>query len=65
MAANPEGLSPQYGMAINGNEFVFLKLGTSSEYDVSCSFSLFPRRHELGQVAQILKALGQWVLGQG
>ncbi|MFM7449224.1 MAG: type I restriction endonuclease [Leptolyngbyaceae cyanobacterium] len=65
MAANPEGQLPQYGMATNGDEFVFLKLGTSTEYDVSRSFSLFPRRHELGQVAQILKALGQCVLGQG
>ncbi|TVP66550.1 MAG: type I restriction endonuclease subunit R [Leptolyngbya sp. LCM1.Bin17] len=65
MAANPEGQFPQYGMATNGDEFVFLKLGTSTEYDLSRSFSLFPRRHELGQVAQILKALGQCVLGQG
>lgn len=65
MAANPEGQFPQYGMATNGDEFVFLKLGTSTEYDLSRSFTLFPRRHELGQVAQILKALGQCVLGQG
>jgi hypothetical protein len=65
MAANPDGSFPQYGMATNGDEFVFLKLGTSTEYDVSRSFSLFPRRHELGRVAQILKALEQCVLGQG
>lgn len=64
MAANPDRQFPQYGMATNGDEFVFLKLGTGLEYDTSRSFSLFPRRHELGHVAQILKALGQWVLGQ-
>jgi len=62
MAANPEDQLPQYGMATNGDEFVFLKLGTGFEYDVSRSFSLFPRRHELGQVAQILRNLGQRVL---
>lgn len=63
MAANPERSMPNYGMATNGDEFVFLKLGDNNEYDVSRSFSLFPQRHELGQVAQILKALGQRVLG--
>jgi hypothetical protein len=62
MAANPNRQLPQYGVATNGDEFVFLKLATGCEYDTSRSFSLFPRRHELGQVAQILKALGQRVL---
>ena len=62
MAANPDRSLPNYGMATNGDEFVFLKLGDNSEYDVSRSFSLFPQRHELSQVAQILKALGQRVL---
>lgn len=62
MAANPNPQAPNYGMATNGDEFVFLKLGTGLEYDMSRSFSLFPQRHELGQVAQILKALGQKVL---
>ena len=67
MAANPNPQSVNYGMATNGDEFVFLKLGpgpsaNSREYDTSRSFSLFPRRHELGGVAQILKHLGQKVL---
>jgi len=62
MAANPNRQLPNYGLATNGDEFVFLKLGTGIEYDVSRSFSLFPRRHELGQVAQILKAMGNRVL---
>ena len=63
LAANPQRSSPNYGMATNGDEFVFLKLGVDGEYDVSRSFSLFPRNHELGTVAQILKVLGQRVLG--
>lgn len=64
MATNPVQQQPNYGMATNGDEFVFLKLDAGLEYDASRSFSLFPQRHELGQVAQILKALGQRVLGQ-
>ena len=62
MAANPQRSKPSYGMATNGDEFIFLKLGINQEYDSSRSFSLFPRQHELGTVAQILKALGQQVL---
>ncbi|MEL7355962.1 MAG: type I restriction endonuclease subunit R [Cyanobacteria bacterium J06560_6] len=62
MAANPDRSLPNYGMATNGDEFVFLKLSDGNEYDVSRSFSLFPQRHELGQVAQILKHLGQKVV---
>lgn len=46
MAANPKRLLPNYGMATNGDEFVFLKLGDDNNYDVSRSFSLFPQRHE-------------------
>ncbi len=64
MAANPDRQHPNYGMATNGDEFVFLKLGENGEYDVSRSFSLFPRHHELGTVAQVLKVLGQRVLDQ-
>mgnify|MGYP006420991129 CR=1 FL=1 len=64
MAASPNRQLPNYGMATNGDEFVFLKLGTGVEYDTSRSFSLFPRRHELDQVAQILKALGTLILNQ-
>jgi hypothetical protein len=62
MAANPDLKQPNYGMATNGDEFVFLKLDAGLEYDAPRSFSLFPQRHELGQVAQILKVLGQKVL---
>lgn len=62
MAANPDRQRPNYGMATNGDEFVFLKLSADGEYDTSRSFSLFPHHHELGTVAQILKALGQQIL---
>ena len=65
MAANPDRSRTSYGMATNGDEFVFLKLGTGNTYDVSRSFSLFPQRHELGRVAQILKYLGQKVVAYG
>jgi hypothetical protein len=61
MAANPEKRQPTYGMATNGDEFVFLKLDAGMEYDTSRSFSLFPQRHELEQVAKILKSLGNKV----
>lgn len=63
MAANPNP-KPNYGMATNGDEFVFLKLGADSEYDTSRSLSLFPQRHELETVAQILTTLGRKVLEQ-
>ncbi|MEC4896150.1 MAG: type I restriction endonuclease subunit R [Oscillatoria sp. PMC 1051.18] len=62
MLANPNPARPVFGMATNGDEFVFLKLliqEDASEYDVSRTFSLFPRRHELGEVLRILKRLGE------
>lgn len=65
MLASPLKNCPVFGMATNGDEFVFLKLsqGDAPQYDVSRTFSLFPRRHELGNVLQILKRLGQIVAG--
>lgn len=54
MLTNPSP-QPAFGMATNGDEFIFLKLETESpQYDVSRTFSLVPRRHELGDVLQIL-----------
>lgn len=63
MLANPTSEFPTFGMATNGDEFVFLKLswGDAPKYDTSRTFSLFPRRHELGDVSRILKRLGQVV----
>lgn len=64
MLASPNSDRPAFGMATNGDEFVFLKLtqGNQPQYDLSRTFSLFPRRHELGEVVRILKRLGQAVL---
>lgn len=60
MLANPQSDRPAFGMATNGDEFVFLKLqpGQSPEYDTSRSLSLFPKRHELDTVLRVLKRLG-------
>jgi hypothetical protein len=60
MLANPQSDRPAFGMATNGDEFVFLKLqpGESPEYDPSRSLSLFPKRHELDTVLRVLKRLG-------
>jgi hypothetical protein len=64
MLANPDRERPSYGLATNGDESVFLKLihGEVPQYDASRTFSLFPRRHELGQVLQILKQIGRKIL---
>lgn len=64
MGSSPPSSHPVFGMATNGDEFIFLKLSqaNSPQYDASRTFSLFPRRHELGIVLQILKRLGQVVL---
>jgi hypothetical protein len=64
MLTNPQSDKPVFGMATNGDEFVFLKLTLidTPQYDVSRTFSLFPRRHELAEVLRILKRLGQAVL---
>ena len=49
-----------YGMATNGDDFVFLKLtlGENPEYDASRTFSLMPAYHDLDVVLQILKKVG-------
>ncbi|MGJ3251932.1 MAG: type I restriction endonuclease subunit R [Elainellaceae cyanobacterium] len=64
MLASPHSERPIFGMATNGDEVVFLKLqhGQQPEYDASRTFSLFPRRHELGEVLQIMKRLGHVIL---
>ncbi|MDJ0617607.1 MAG: type I restriction endonuclease subunit R [Calothrix sp. MO_192.B10] len=64
MFATPRQDKSAFSMATNGDEFVFLKLvfGDTPQYDISRTFSLFPRRHELGEVLQIMKRLGQAIL---
>ena len=63
MLVSPQPEQPVYGMATNGDEFVFLKVlqSDSSLYDTSRTFSLFPRRHELGEILKILTHLGSLV----
>ena len=63
MLATPQPEQPTYGMATNGDEFVFLKLRQADRplYDTSRTFSLFPRRHELAETLKILKRLGSIV----
>lgn len=64
MLASPQSDRSVFGMATNGDEFVFLKLsqGNTPQYDTSRTFSLFPRRHELVEVLRILKRLGRAVV---
>ncbi|MEA5616941.1 type I restriction endonuclease subunit R [Cronbergia sp. UHCC 0137] len=64
MLTTPHPTLPIFGMVTNGDEFIFLKLTFTNtpKYDVSRIFSLFPRRHELGEVLQILKQLGKAIL---
>ncbi len=63
MMANSHRDRPTFGMATNGDGFIFLKLSQEDrpQYDVSREFSLFPRRHELYEVLRILKHLGEIV----
>lgn len=61
MLAQPQSNGATFGMATNGDEFMFVKLsaGENPRYDTSRTFTLIPRRHELGEVLRILKRLGQ------
>ena len=64
MLTTPHRDKSVFGMATNGDEFIFIKLAITDkpEYDVSRTFSLFPRRHELAEVLQILKRLGESII---
>ena len=60
MLAQPRQSNLAFGLATNGDEFIFLKLDFSTErpsYDFSRTYSLLPTKHELGQVLKILKKL--------
>lgn len=61
MMAQPQPYRTVFGLATNGDEFIFVKLelGEDPKYDYSTTFSLLPSRHELGQVLQIMKRLGE------
>jgi hypothetical protein len=61
MMANASKDRPTFGMATNGDEFMFIKLSQDREpqYDVSDVFSLLPRRNKFSEVLRILKRLGE------
>jgi hypothetical protein len=62
--ANPHPDRPTFGMATNGDEFMFIKLSLDRvpQYDISDIFSLLPRRNRLPEVLRILKRLGDVVM---
>lgn len=65
MLAQPRQGNLAFGLATNGDEFVFLKLDFGTEqpiYDFSRAYSLLPTNHELATVLKILKRLGNAVI---
>ena len=64
MMATPQGDRPTFGVATNGDEFIFLKLSREGrpQYDMSDSFLLLPRRNKLYDILRVLKRLGQLAL---
>ncbi|MBD2569933.1 type I restriction endonuclease subunit R [Anabaena lutea] len=64
MLTTPHRDKSVFGMATNGDEFIFIKIAITDkpQYEVSRTFSLFPRRHELAEVLQILKRLGKAIM---
>ncbi len=64
MLAQPRQGNLAFGLATNGDEFIFLKLDFSAEqplYGFSRAYSLLPVNHELDIVLKILKRLGNAV----
>ena len=65
MLAQPRQSNLAFGLATNGDEFIFLKLDFSTQqpsYGFSRAYSLLPVNHELDIVLKILKRLGNSVL---
>ncbi|UBF28052.1 type I restriction endonuclease subunit R [Kovacikia minuta CCNUW1] len=65
MMANPHPDRPVYGMATDGDLFMFIKLLSQNppQYDFSEPFSLFIARHnKLHEILQILKHLAQLIV---
>jgi hypothetical protein len=56
MVAHPDQTRPVFGLAANGNNFMFLKL-QHQEYAFSDSFSLLSHQNKLYEVRQILKQI--------
>lgn len=66
LMANPQPDQPSFGMMINGDEILFMKLvqGSQRVYAVSRVFAPFTSSQELHSALQILKRIGQ-VIGEG
>ena len=65
MLAQPRQGDLAFGLATNGDEFIFLKLDFSNErpiYGFSRAYSLLPVNHELDIILKVLKRLGTAVL---
>ena len=65
MLAQPRQNNLTFGVATNGDEFVFLKVDFGNEqpaYGFSRAYSLLPVNHELDTVLKILKRLGNTVI---
>ena len=65
MLTQPRQGNLDFGLAINGDEFIFLKLDFSAEqptYGFSRAYSLLPVNHELDVVLKILKRIGNAVI---
>lgn len=65
MLAQPQQGNLAFGLATNGDEFIFLKVDFSAEkpvYGFSRGYSLLPVNHELDTVLKIMKRLGTAVL---
>lgn len=65
MLAQPRQGNLAFGVATNGDDFVFLKLDFSNRqpaYGFSRAYSLLPVNHELDTVLKILKSLGNAVM---
>jgi hypothetical protein len=63
MLANPQSEAPTFGILTNGSSFRFVKLvqQPKPQYALSRLFDVFNPGHDLYQVLQILKYLGQRV----
>lgn len=58
MSAHPNSVVPVFGLATNGNHFMFIKLNQNREYSFSDDFSLLSQQNQqLYQVLQILKQI--------
>ena len=63
MLNHPQPERPIFGLLINGDDFVFIKLtqGSTPQYALSDKFTLWKRENELYKVLSILKKLGQLI----